>query len=81
LEVVDLWFGGSAAACVAYATKPDTAVALALVVLWAKAAPIGERLVPLPRGRVEVAVDPLAAAEKATEAVPGSVFIGVHPGG
>src|SRR3954452_15477599 len=44
--------------------ETHAAVALALVVLWAKAPPISERLVALPGGGSEVAVDPLATTEK-----------------
>ena len=56
--------------------EPHAAVALVLVVLGAKAAPVSERLGPLPGGRVEEAVDSPPRPRRATEAVPGSVFIG-----
>ena len=57
-------------------------ISLVAVVVRPEAVPVLERLLPLPRGRVQVAErSHPPPRRRPAVAVPGSVFSGLHPGG
>jgi hypothetical protein len=56
-------------------------VPLVAVVVRPEAGPVLESFRPLPRGRVQVADDPVPAPEETRRRCAGVVLSGLHPGG